>query len=142
MLDFLKLLAFDHQDGVLRDDEVFLTVVLDFDGVFLEEHRQVAGPHLQGQVAAFASALVPHLALLHVGQRVAGAAFKYVARLHLFLVLVAGGQIEAAFGAVGSIGGFYQHSVTHNNDIIKLCRHSDDLNVQKYKKNWIVLETV
>ena len=123
IFNFSKLVPLHKEDGVLRDDEVLRAVILDFDGVLGEEEGQVAGLHLQGEVAGALGAAVPHLALVEGRQGVARAAFEDIARKDLLVVLVARGQVKPALGAVDGVVGSYQHPVAHHDNLVNVVCH-------------------
>ena len=102
----LKFIAFHKQDGILWYDEIFLVVIFDFNGVFLEKESQVAGQYLKGHVVGVLAVLVPCFALVKGGEGIAWSALENIAGQNLLLVLIAGGKIEAAFCSVGGVVGF------------------------------------
>lgn len=88
-----KLVTFNEQDGALWDNIIFFSVIFDFDGVLLHEQGQIAWLHLKGQIFGFTLLGVPRFVAFHVGQSVSRTAFQDVARLDIFLLLIASRKI-------------------------------------------------
>src|SRR6476620_605092 len=126
LMDSVRLLAHQREDGLLWDDEIPLALEGDLAGRFAKEQRVVAAPGLHGNEARFARRLLPRL-LARMGiesrHRLTGTDRDDGASLHRLAVERRGWQVQPDLRALFPVLDFHEHAVADDDQFLVVADH-------------------